>query len=85
MLQMLHSELDADRIDYLLRDATFSGASYGSFDLGILLQNLDMKKIKIGELEAWIVGVKEKGIGCADQYMVNRYERVIDISFRECI
>lgn len=41
MLQMLHSELDADRIDYLLRDAAFSGASYGTFDLGILLQNLD--------------------------------------------
>lgn len=83
MLQMLHSELDADRIDYLLRDATFSGASYGSFDLGILLQNLDMKKIKIGELEAWIVGVKEKGIGCADQYMVNRYLAYTQVIFNK--
>lgn len=73
MLQMLHSELDADRIDYLLRDATFSGASYGAFDLGVLLQNLDMKKVEVGALEAWIVGVREKGVGCADQYMVNRY------------
>ncbi len=83
MLQMLHSELDADRIDYLLRDATFSGASYGSFDLGILLQNLDMKKIKIGELEAWIVGVKKKGIGCADQYMVNRYLAYTQVIFNK--
>lgn len=83
MLQMLHSELDADRIDYLLRDATFSGASYGSFDLGILLQNLDMEKVKIGELEAWIVGVKEKGIGCADQYMVNRYLAYTQVIFNK--
>lgn len=83
MLQMLHSELDADRIDYLLRDATFSGASYGSFDLGILLQNLDMKKVQIGELEAWIVGVKEKGIGCADQYMVNRYLAYTQVIFNK--
>jgi len=83
MLQMLHSELDADRIDYLLRDATFSGASYGSFDLGILLQNLAMKKIKIGEAEAWIVGVEEKGIGCADQYMVNRYLAYTQVIFNK--
>lgn len=83
MLQMLHSELDADRIDYLLRDATFSGASYGSFDLGILLQNLNMEKVKIGELEVWIVGVKEKGIGCADQYMVNRYLAYTQVIFHK--
>ncbi|MDE7267219.1 MAG: hypothetical protein K2N89_07125, partial [Lachnospiraceae bacterium] len=79
----LHSELDADRIDYLLLDATFSGASYGSFDLGILLQNLAMKKVKIGEIEAWIVGVKEKGIGCADQYMVNRYLAYTQVIFNK--
>ncbi|MDE6567493.1 MAG: HD domain-containing protein [Lachnospiraceae bacterium] len=83
MLQMLHSELDADRIDYLLRDATFSGASYGSFDLGILLQNLDMRKVNIGNLETWIVGVKEKGIGCADQYMVNRYLAYTQVIFNK--
>lgn len=83
MLQMLHSELDADRIDYLLRDATFSGASYGSFDVGILLQNLDMKKCTIGDLEAWIVGVKPKGIGCADQYMVNRYLAYTQVIFHK--
>lgn len=92
MIQMLHSELDADRIDYLLRDATFSGASYGSFDLGILLQSLDMQKIVIKasgspdqkkDLETWIVGVKEKGIGCADQYMVNRYLAYTQVIFNK--
>ncbi|MBQ9610567.1 MAG: HD domain-containing protein [Lachnospiraceae bacterium] len=83
MLQMLHSELDADRIDYLLRDATFSGASYGSFDLGILLQNLDMKEYTIGKKSVWIVGVREKGIGCADQYMVNRYLAYTQVIFNK--
>lgn len=70
MLQMLHSELDADRIDYMLRDATFSGASYGSFDIGLLLRNLDMTKSKHG---VWVIGVKAKGVGCADQFLINRY------------
>lgn len=83
MIQMLHSELDADRIDYLLRDATFSGATYGSFDIGLLLQNLAVKECTIGEEHAWIVGVKEKGIGCADQYMMNRYLAYTQVIFHK--
>lgn len=31
--QMLHSQVDVDRIDYLLRDATFTGVEGGGFDL----------------------------------------------------
>lgn len=83
MMQLLHSELDADRIDYLLRDATFSGASYGAFDVGILMQNLKMKEYTIGSKKAWIVGVREKGIGCADQYMVNRYLAYTQVIFHK--
>ncbi|MCI8923626.1 MAG: hypothetical protein HFI45_06450 [Lachnospiraceae bacterium] len=81
MIQLLHSELDADRIDYLLRDAASSGASYGTFDIGTLLQNLTLKEHAIGKEHAWIVGVKEKGIGCADQYMMNRYLAFTDSYF----
>ena len=69
MVQLMHSEIDADRIDYLLRDATFSGASYGSFDLGMLIQTLEC-----GEYHGTkIVGVNLKGIGCAEQFLINRY------------
>ena len=71
MVQIMHSELDADRIDYLLRDATFSGASYGNFDLGVLIQNLvSTKDSSSGSI---IVGITPKGIGCAEQFLLNRY------------
>lgn len=33
LVQILHSELDADGIDYLMRDAMFSGTSFGAFEL----------------------------------------------------
>ena len=69
MIQLMHSEIDADRIDYLLRDATFSGASYGVFDLGMLIQTLTY-----GEYHGHkIVGVNLKGIGCIEQFLLNRY------------
>ena len=30
--QILHSEIDCDRMDYLLRDAHYTGLKYGSYD-----------------------------------------------------
>lgn len=38
--QCIASELDADRMDYLLRDSYFAGVSYGRYDLEWLLENL---------------------------------------------
>ncbi|NDD91095.1 HD domain-containing protein [bacterium] len=38
--QLISSELDADRMDYLRRDSTASGVSYGHFDFDWLVSNL---------------------------------------------
>ena len=82
MVQLIHSELDADNIDYLLRDSTFSGTSYGLMDVSILLNNLTMAKfyhidynladpsIKVVD---YLVGIKPKGVGCVDQFFQNKY------------
>jgi uncharacterized protein len=37
--QLVSSEVDVDRMDYLLRDAFFCGTSYGQVELGWLLSN----------------------------------------------
>lgn len=38
--QMVSSEMDVDRMDYLERDSYFCGTNYGKVDLGWLIQNL---------------------------------------------
>lgn len=38
--QMVSSEIDADRMDYLQRDSYYSGVSYGKYELNWLLSNL---------------------------------------------
>jgi len=38
--QIISSELDVDRMDYLVRDALFTGARYGQVDVNWLLSNL---------------------------------------------
>ena len=38
--QLMHSDLDADRMDYLLRDSHYTGIKYGQFDREYILANL---------------------------------------------
>jgi len=79
MVQIIHSELDADNLDYLLRDATFSGTTYGIMDMGILISKLKMKKITFDleqngmPNEHNIIGISPKGIGFVEQFLMNRY------------
>ncbi len=74
---LLHSELDADRLDYLLRDSTFLGVSYGNIELDHIVSMLDCK---IYEDEP-ILGVKEKGIHAVEHYVLARYFMYIQIIF----
>ncbi len=80
-VQLLHSELDADRIDYLLRDATFSGTSYGQSDVQSFIKNLCVKEHS--ELDVNVVGVNEKGVGTADQFLINRYLAYSQVIFQK--
>ncbi len=76
MVQLLHSELDADRIDYMMRDGFFSGTSYGDFGVGLLIDNLTKTEVD-GKT---IIGIKQRGIASGDQFLMNRflsYEQVM--------
>jgi HD superfamily phosphohydrolase len=77
MVQLIHSELDADGIDYVMRDATFSGTSYGGFELGLLLRNLAVKKYNGID----IVGIRPKGISVVDQYLISKYFAYTQVIF----
>jgi len=47
LAQIIHSPMDADQIDYLMRDAHYTGAAHGTIDFPRLLQTL---RIHRGEL-----------------------------------
>ena len=38
VISMISSQIDADRMDYLQRDAYFTGVSYGKFDMERILR-----------------------------------------------
>ncbi|NEP60944.1 MAG: HD domain-containing protein [Symploca sp. SIO2G7] len=65
--QLVSSQLDCDRIDYLMRDSYFTGASYGQLDLDRIILALDYDPAS-----QQLIVVK-KGLGAIEHYLVVRY------------
>jgi HD superfamily phosphohydrolase len=45
--QIISSQVDADRMDYLLRDSYFSGLGYGTFDYDRIVSNMEIVNNKL--------------------------------------
>src|SRR5690554_3832326 len=71
--QLISSQLDVDRIDYLLRDAYFTGTPYGNIDIDRLIRVLDVKENK--------VVFRESGIHSIENYLINRYHMYWQVYF----
>lgn len=65
VVQMISSQLDADRMDYLLRDSYFTGTTYGQFDLARILRITQVCNGKIV--------YKESGVQAIEDYILARY------------
>ncbi|MBI3535055.1 MAG: HD domain-containing protein [Deltaproteobacteria bacterium] len=68
--QLMHSDLDADRMDYLLRDAYYTGIKYGHFDREYILANLVTFDAKKDQLS---FGVSENAIHAIDDFLMARF------------
>lgn len=83
LVQILHSELDADGIDYLMRDATFSGTSFGSFELDQLIGCMEIGCWNDGATDQRILCINPKGIAAADQYLINKFFSYSQVVFNK--
>jgi HD superfamily phosphohydrolase len=73
VVSLISSQMDADRMDYLLRDAYFTGVNYGTFDLERILRVLRPYKGQIV--------VKESGMHAVEHYLMSRYQMYWQIYF----
>mgnify|MGYP003295548904 CR=1 FL=1 len=81
LVQIIHSELDADGIDYLMRDATFSGTSFGSCEIELLISCLEIGYVD----DIRIMCISPKGIAAADQYLINKFFSYSQVVFNRHI
>ncbi|GAB4137599.1 MAG: HD domain-containing protein [Cyanobacteria bacterium J069] len=65
--QLVTSQLDCDRLDYLMRDSYFTGASYGRLDLDRILMAMDY------DPTTQQLVVAKKGMAAIEHYLIVRY------------
>lgn len=73
VVQLISSQIDADRMDYLLRDAYFTGTEYGTFDLSRILRVI--RPYKDGLAYAM------NGMHAVEDYIVSRYQMYVQVYF----
>lgn len=73
VVNLVSSPLDADRMDYLLRDAYFTGVNYGTIDIDRILRMLRPYHGR--------VVVKESGMHAVEDYLMSRYQMYWQVYF----
>lgn len=73
VVSLISSQMDADRMDYLLRDAYYTGVDYGTFDLERILRMVRPHKEHIV--------VKESGMHAVEDYLMSRYQMYWQVYF----
>ncbi|MSE08796.1 HD domain-containing protein, partial [Lactobacillus salivarius] len=73
VVQMISSQIDADRMDYLLRDSYFTGTNYGTFDLTRILRV--MKPYSDG------ISFDMSGMHAVEDYIVSRFQMYQQVYF----
>ncbi|MFC6463998.1 HD domain-containing protein [Marinilactibacillus sp. GCM10026970] len=73
VVQLISSQIDADRMDYLQRDAFFTGATYGAFDLSRILRVI--RPYKEG------IVFQYQGMHAVEDYVVSRFQMYMQVYF----
>lgn len=73
--ELISSQLDVDRMDYLLRDSRMCGVTYGQFDLERLIQTITVS--------GGHVALTDKGIHSAEEFILARYFMYWNVYFHK--
>ncbi|RYL94031.1 HD domain-containing protein [Sporolactobacillus sp. THM19-2] len=73
VVSLISSQIDADRMDYLLRDAYFTGVSYGHFDMERI-----WRVMRPGDSQ---IVFKSSGMHAVEDYIMSRYQMYWQVYF----
>ena len=79
LAQIVSSQLDADRMDYLLRDSLMTGAKYGIYDLEWVIKSIEMDE------DAGRLYVSTPGIYAVEDYLQARYYMFRQVYFHRTL
>ncbi|HET7628667.1 MAG TPA: HD domain-containing protein [Bacillales bacterium] len=73
VVSLISSQIDADRMDYLLRDAYYTGVSYGHFDIERIWRVMRPHDDQ--------VVIKQSGMHAVEDYIMSRYQMYWQVYF----
>ena len=79
LAQLVSSQLDVDRMDYLLRDSLMTGAKYGYYDLEWIINALRIDQ------EADLIYVTARGVHAVEEYLQARYYMFRQVYFHRTL
>lgn len=79
LAQLVSSQLDVDRMDYLLRDSLMTGAKYGIYDLEWIIKSLEIDE------ETDRIYVSARGIFAVEDYLQARYYMFRQVYFHRTL
>ncbi|MBL8150451.1 MAG: HD domain-containing protein [Blastocatellia bacterium] len=77
--QLVSSQLDCDRFDYLLRDSLMTGAKYGNYDLEWIIHTLKLDPI------SQKIYVSSKGLYAVEEYLQARFYMFRQVYFHHSL
>ena len=72
---IVSGELDADRMDYLVRDSIFTGVQYGRYDLDWIIQNLN-PAVKDGRV---FLALSKAAAFAFEDFLLSRYHMFVSV------
>ncbi|TYR80216.1 HD domain-containing protein [Priestia megaterium] len=73
VVSLISSQIDADRMDYLQRDAYYTGVSYGHFDMERILRVMRPREDQ--------AVIKYSGMHAVEDYIMSRYQMYWQVYF----
>ncbi|MEW6276464.1 MAG: HD domain-containing protein, partial [Bacillota bacterium] len=93
--KIIDGEMDADKLDYLLRDSYYCGVRYGKYDLERILDTVTVVAAResnsISQSEEmredftgfWLLGIESDGIQAVEELIFARYWMFIQVYFHK--
>ncbi|CAH2213286.1 HD domain-containing protein [Tepidibacter aestuarii] len=67
---LVSSQIDADRMDYIMRDSVHTGVSYGKIDISRIIKSMTIKKNE----NKYFLCIYEKYLPDIESYLLSRYQ-----------
>jgi HD superfamily phosphohydrolase len=78
--QLISSDLDSDRLDYLVRDSYFTGARYGQVDVNWLISNMARHVDPQGRVS---LAIDRRALYAFDDFMIARFHMFVMVYFHQ--